>query len=199
MILVTGATGTVGSELVRQLVDDHQPVRVLVRDERKMAYLAGAVEVIVGDLDQPDTVAAAMQGVSGVFLVTFQASQDYPTGASPRVMTAADLNRDGNVDLIYTSYSNNQVSVRLGNGDGTFQNALNLGVGSRPIGVTTADINGDGKLDLITSDYFSISATILLGNGDGTFQPPLTASSSGLARNVAAADVNLDGKLACGR
>lgn len=56
MILVTGATGTVGGELVRQLVDDCQPVRVFVRDARKAAVIAGQVEVAVGDLDQPETL-----------------------------------------------------------------------------------------------------------------------------------------------
>ncbi len=76
MILVTGATGTVGSELVRQLVDDGQPVRVFVRDPRKVAGVAGRVEVAVGDLERPETVHAAMDGVRAVFLVTFEKSQD---------------------------------------------------------------------------------------------------------------------------
>lgn len=57
MILVTGASGTVGSEVTRQLVDAGQPVRVLARDPRKVAALKGLVDVATGDLDQPETVA----------------------------------------------------------------------------------------------------------------------------------------------
>jgi len=76
MILVTGATGRVGSEVTRQLVNEGQPVRVLVRDPRKVEGLRGRVEIAVGDLDRPETVDGAMQGVSAVFLVTLKASQD---------------------------------------------------------------------------------------------------------------------------
>jgi uncharacterized protein YbjT (DUF2867 family) len=70
MILVTRATGHVGKELVPQLLEIGQPVRVLVRDERKVAHLGEQVECIVGDLGKPETLAAAMAGVDGMFLVT---------------------------------------------------------------------------------------------------------------------------------
>jgi uncharacterized protein YbjT (DUF2867 family) len=69
MILVTGATGNVGSEVVEQLVSAGHPVRVLVRDERKVAHLAKQVQKAVGDLDKPETLPAAMQGIDKMFLV----------------------------------------------------------------------------------------------------------------------------------
>jgi uncharacterized protein YbjT (DUF2867 family) len=69
MILITGATGNVGKELVRLLLDKGAQVRVLVRDERKVSHLGGRVEVAVGDLDRPNTLAAAMQGVDQLYLV----------------------------------------------------------------------------------------------------------------------------------
>jgi uncharacterized protein YbjT (DUF2867 family) len=76
MILVTGATGHIGRELVPQLVKTGQPVRVLVRDERKVAHLDPCVERAVGDLNNPETRISAMQGVERVFLVTFETQQD---------------------------------------------------------------------------------------------------------------------------
>jgi (4-alkanoyl-5-oxo-2,5-dihydrofuran-3-yl)methyl phosphate reductase len=76
MILVTGATGHIGQELVPQLLAAGQPVRVFVRDERKVAHLDPAVERVKGDLSQSDTLATAMQGVEAVFLVTFETQQD---------------------------------------------------------------------------------------------------------------------------
>lgn len=68
-ILVIGATGNVGSEVVRQLVEAKVPVRALLRAGGQRAAPPGA-EVAVGDLAQPETLDAAMEGVSAVFLLT---------------------------------------------------------------------------------------------------------------------------------
>lgn len=70
MILVTTA-GKVGSETARLLAEREKPVRVLVRDVARSANLAeSGVEVVVGDLDDKRTIDAAMQGVTGVVLVS---------------------------------------------------------------------------------------------------------------------------------
>jgi uncharacterized protein YbjT (DUF2867 family) len=76
MILVTGATGHIGKELVPQLIEADQSVRVLVRDERKVAYLPSCVERTIGNLDKPKTLRAALQGVDKIFLLTFETRQD---------------------------------------------------------------------------------------------------------------------------
>jgi uncharacterized protein YbjT (DUF2867 family) len=68
MILVTGATGNVGGEVVRGLAAAHQPVRALVRDAARAAFPAG-VDVATGDLGQPASLVAALTGVRGVFLL----------------------------------------------------------------------------------------------------------------------------------
>lgn len=70
MILVTGATGTTGSEVVRQLAAADAPVRALVRNpERWEAIKAPGVEIAVGDLGKPDTLDDALRGVEKVFLL----------------------------------------------------------------------------------------------------------------------------------
>lgn len=76
MILVTGATGTVGSELVQQLLEKNQSVRVFTRDANKVARLGNRIDCAVGDLSEPETLAAAMQGVERIFLVTGSTQQD---------------------------------------------------------------------------------------------------------------------------
>ena len=68
---MTGATGNVGSLLIPNLTKLGADVRALIRDESKAQGLKEAgVEVVVGDLDQPDTLDAAFQGVDKVFLIT---------------------------------------------------------------------------------------------------------------------------------
>jgi (4-alkanoyl-5-oxo-2,5-dihydrofuran-3-yl)methyl phosphate reductase len=76
MILVIGATGKVGKELVPMLLERGMPVRVLLRDPRKAAHLDQRAERFVGDLDRPETLNAPTQGVSSVFLLTFETQQD---------------------------------------------------------------------------------------------------------------------------
>jgi uncharacterized protein YbjT (DUF2867 family) len=67
-ILVTGARGNVGSEVVAALVDRGVPVRALVRDPAR-AQFPENVEAVAGDLGRPDTVEPALDGVDGVFLL----------------------------------------------------------------------------------------------------------------------------------
>jgi len=71
MILVTGATGKVGSEAVRVLRQQDVPVRALVRDPAKAQYLAAAgAELAVGDFDDPLSLKQAMHGVTSVLLTS---------------------------------------------------------------------------------------------------------------------------------
>jgi uncharacterized protein YbjT (DUF2867 family) len=70
MILVIGATGTVGSEVVRALVDRSERVRALVRDPEKAArMLADEVELVRGDLADAESLAEAMDDVQRLFLL----------------------------------------------------------------------------------------------------------------------------------
>jgi uncharacterized protein YbjT (DUF2867 family) len=68
MILVTGATGNVGGELVAALARLGAPVRALVRDPAR-AELPAGVEVARGDLAVPDSIEPALAGVRAVFLL----------------------------------------------------------------------------------------------------------------------------------
>ncbi|MBT2233896.1 NmrA family NAD(P)-binding protein [Nonomuraea sp. NEAU-A123] len=68
MILVTGATGNIGSQLVTALTQAGQQVRALVRDPKAVTMPPG-VQLVTGDLNQPDSLADALVGVRGVFLL----------------------------------------------------------------------------------------------------------------------------------
>jgi uncharacterized protein YbjT (DUF2867 family) len=72
MILVTGATGLNGKELIRRLSARGVPVRALVRDSAKAAGLAALprVEIVVADMARPETLVAALDGVDRAMLIS---------------------------------------------------------------------------------------------------------------------------------
>ena len=79
-VLVTGATGRIGREVVAQLLDAGVPVRALTR-RPEAAGLPAAVEVVAGDLTVPASLDVALQGVGAVFLLWTA-----PPGTAPAVV-----------------------------------------------------------------------------------------------------------------
>jgi NADH dehydrogenase len=80
MLLLTGATGLVGSALLRRLVGEGAPVRCLVRDPRRLGAQRVRVQIALGDLTDPPSFRNAMRGVHTV--VHLAASiRDQPRGS----------------------------------------------------------------------------------------------------------------------
>ncbi len=73
-------------------------------------------------------------------------------GDEPSSATIADLNGDTNPDIATANPSSDNVSVLLGNGDGTFQTAVDYAVGLGPFSVDIADLNGDTKPDIAVAN-----------------------------------------------
>jgi uncharacterized protein YbjT (DUF2867 family) len=69
MYLITGSTGHIGRPLVERLHKAGHDVRALVRDSSRAELLPGGVDVAIGNLDEPESVAAACRGVDSVFLL----------------------------------------------------------------------------------------------------------------------------------
>jgi hypothetical protein len=136
---------------------------------------------------------------------TFQEKKDFAVEGKPNNLTSADFNGDGKEDLAVTNnYSTHttttpsNVSVLLGNGDGTFQSAKKAGVGPRPVSVISADFNGDGKADLAVANNHFLSSdpsgvSVLLGKGDGTLQTAVDYAAGSSPDHVISADFDGDG------
>ena len=69
MILVTGATGLIGGEVLRRLSQAAVPARALTRDMKKAQTMPG-VTWVAGDLGKPETLPAAFEGAKTLFLLT---------------------------------------------------------------------------------------------------------------------------------
>ncbi len=114
----------------------------------------------------------------------------------PVAIVAADFNNDGKRDLVVVNRTTNNISVLLGNGNGTFTEAPGspIAVGKTPVAVAAGDLNGDSRPDLAIANQTDNTVTVLLNNGDATF----TASGSSPLQtgakpaSVAIADFNGD-------
>lgn len=166
--------------------------------------------IICGDFNGKMSLATANSNNDNISVLlgngdgTFQAAVTYDTGtgSSPISITKEDFNKDGKLDLATANLNTSEVSVLLGNGDGTFQAAMNypVGPGINPYSIAAGDVSGDGKLAIVTANAGSNDVSVLLGNGDGTFQAAVTyATGDGVTTGITPlsiiiGDFNGDGK-----
>ena len=87
--LVAGATGTIGRHIVEQLMQSGHQVRALTRNPAKANFPAG-VEVVVGDLTNPATLAPALEGVTGLHLITFGGDNYAPLQTGQEIVAMAE-------------------------------------------------------------------------------------------------------------
>ena len=127
--------------------------------------------------------------------VSFQPQQTYVTFDNPVSVAAADMNLDGQLDLV-VGVEGGGFDLLPGNGNGTFGPPHGFGGGA--YSVVVGDMNGDGKPDVIGAFKFAPAGeqqvTVSFGNGDGTFGGGASLSTYYSAPySVAVGDVNGDG------
>src|SRR5262249_1005173 len=121
---------------------------------------------------------------------TFQAPRQFDVGPglaagslSPDFRTPgiADVNGDGVPDVIVPNLLSGDVSVLLGNEDGTLQPQRRFAALPFPDSMATGDFTGDGKTDLVVLENSladtAASFAFLRGRGDGTFAPAVFTST----------------------
>jgi uncharacterized protein YbjT (DUF2867 family) len=107
-ILITGATGNIGRQVVQQLINRGADVRALVRDPAKASFPAG-VDVVQGDLLDVDSLRLAFKGVSTLFLLNAVVSDEFT-----QALISLNLAREVGIDrIVYLSviHSDKYVNV----------------------------------------------------------------------------------------
>ena len=150
----------------------------------------GKLDLVYVVSGQPNQLAVLFGNGDG----TFTAAQNGTNiGVNASELVVGDFNGDGRQDVavsFYTQQTNN-LTIYLGNGDGTFTPGVTPAQKISVDNLAGGDFNGDGNEDLAVTDGGSLH--ILFGNGDGTFA--VGPSTTAAFMNFAVGDFNKDGVL----
>ncbi|WP_035562859.1 FG-GAP-like repeat-containing protein [Hymenobacter sp. IS2118] len=153
----------------------------------------GDLDLIIANDVSPGVVQVRLNNGSGT---GFTSAPDVATAGFPIGPTLADVDHDGDLDLLVGSrLTAGTVSVRLNNGSGTFSGTGAVSVGSSPFDLALADLNGDGNLDLAAVNLGSNDLSVRLGDGTGAFGGGSTVSTGSGPSDVKAGDIDGDGDL----
>jgi hypothetical protein len=145
-------------------------------------------------------IAGLLYGASANAAITFAPAVNYPTGSqggpgpAAESMISADVDNDGDADVITADWWGSGIRVFKNNGNGSFGPAIVTSLGTSTGSVSAADFDGDGMLDLAVGTGQQL--VILRGNGSGSFtEVERHALSVGGQIQAYAHDVTLDGRV----
>jgi hypothetical protein len=191
-IVLAGQTGN-GVAIVKVLVNNGDGT-FTQGPNLSLGTLANPISVVIGDFNGDGNQDIAVDTNNGKLVVflgngdgAFQAGQTMNLGDGLDVlgtMVVGDFNHDGNLDIAVRSLQLphiagqndvGQVTVLLGNGDGTFTTGQVFNVGPATGTLATADLRGNDTSDLITTSSDGVHGTVevLFGNPDASFQNPV--------------------------
>jgi len=172
---------------------------------RPVGVAAGDLD---GDGDLDFATANAGSNTATVWFNTggspylYTAATTVAMGAGPTALVLADIDNDGDLDLITSNGGTatnplGEVHVSRNSGTGTFGAYTTVAVGLQPTELQLADIDGDGDLDLLTANAGAASVSVRLNGGSGTFTGTTTlALPAGSApTGLRAGDLDADGDL----
>ncbi len=141
----------------------------------------------------PATAAAVPEMVRAQAQPGFNWTGAMAADVNPVALATGDFDGDGHTDIAVANFGSGDVSILLGNGDGTFQAAANYTVGQNPLAIVASDFNGDGKTDLAIANSGDDTISVLFGNGAGAFGPAATYPAGSEPCSIAPGDFNRDG------
>jgi hypothetical protein len=125
----------------------------------------------------------------------FHAPATYTVGDNPACVVTADVNEDGQPDLLTCNMGSNNLSVLLGNGDGSFREPITTASGPQPRLLAVGEFTGDKHLDLAILHSVSTLLITMAGKGDGTFRELQRIDLGKTPTSLVMADFNSDRRL----
>jgi hypothetical protein len=107
-----------------------------------------------------NTVTILLGNGDGTF--TQASGSPIPVGSAPYAIAAGDFTGSGKLGLAVANFHDNNVSILLGKGDGTFTQSATIPVGKGPYSVAVGDFNGSGRLGLAVANLTDGTVSILL-------------------------------------
>ena len=153
----------------------------------------GILDLAVANNGVPSVSVLMGLGSGGVGDGTFAAPVAYPLAGLSLGISTADLDGDGNLDLV-ASANFAGIAVLMGHDDGTFADAHSYPAGAQPTQITIHDLDADGIPDLLVCNSSFGGVAFLKGLGGGVFSSPTMYGAGTInANSTVIADFNGDG------
>jgi hypothetical protein len=146
-----------------------------------------------GDPTPTPPIPGSVSILLGAAGSSFTAPTNYSAGDTPRAVTTADFNGDGDPDLAVTNEGSSDTSVLLGGAGASFGAATNYPACFAPHAMALGDFNGDSDPDMVVVNEGCNNVTVRLGAAGGTFGAPTSFAVGVFPDEATVGDLNGDG------